>query len=335
MTLDIEVEDLWLRYGAPSWRSRRGVTVPRAEPRPEPDYGYGSLHRRGWGFPGLRRRPVCSDPDALRGLSLTLKGGKIYGLLGRNGAGKTTLLSVLAAYRQATAGRVRVGGEPVYENPAVAGQVCLVGTGDAVLARGTVGQAVAVVACLRPDFDVAYADGLLERFRLRCDTSVDSLSHGGKAVLRIVLGLASRAGVTLFDEPHLGLDPPTRRRFYDELLADFSAHPRTIIVSTHLVEEISGLFEEVVIIDRGRLVVHDTAEDLRARGASVTGPAEAVDRFVHGRTVLGAKRLGPTKSVMVDGHIDRSDREQARADGLDLGPVALQDLFVHLTQERS
>lgn len=102
-------------------------------------------------------------------------------------------------------------------------------------------------------------------------------------------------------------------------------------MSTHLIEEISGLFERVVIIDRGRLVAHDDAEGLRSRGVSVTGPAEAVDRFAHGRTVLGARSLGPTKSVTVYGRLDDADRERARAAGLALGPVALQELFVHLT----
>jgi ABC-2 type transport system ATP-binding protein len=97
------------------------------------------------------------------------------------------------------------------------------------------------------------------------------------------------------------------------------ARPRTIVISTHLIDELSPLFEEVLIIDNGRLVLQDETEALRARGADVTGPAAAVDRFVAGRTVLCERQLGATKSAMVYG-------------GLDLGPVALQDLFVHLTQ---
>ncbi|MGI8631907.1 MAG: ATP-binding cassette domain-containing protein [Solirubrobacterales bacterium] len=271
--------------------------------------------------------------EALHGLTFALEGGTICGLFGRNGAGKTTLLSVLAAYRKPTAGGVRIGGEPVYENPAVTGQVCLAGTDDALLDDGMIADAVRSGARLRRGFDADYAIALLERFDMG-NTRIRNLTQGGKAGLRIVLGLASRAPVTLFDEAHLGLDVAKRQLFYDELLADFIAHPRTIIVSTHLVEEISGLFEEVVIIDKGRLVAHDNAEDLRARGASVTGPAEAVDSFVDGRIVLGARRLGPTKSVMVYGRIDDTGREQARAGGLALGPVALEDLFVHLTEPR-
>jgi ABC-type taurine transport system ATPase subunit len=101
---------------------------------------------------------------------------------------------------------------------------------------------------------------------------------------------------------------------------------------TVLIDELSPLFEEVVIIDNGRLVLHDETEVLRAWGADVTGPAEAVDRFVAGRTVLRERQLGRTKSAMVYGGLDEHHRRQARDAGLDLGPVALQDLFVHLTQ---
>jgi ABC-2 type transport system ATP-binding protein len=135
----------------------------------------------------------------------------------------------------------------------------------------------------------------------------------------------------MFDESYLGMDVPSRHAFYDALLADFMAHPRTIILSTHLIEEVGRLFEEVVIIDRGRLVAHENSEALLSRGTAVTGPADRVDAFTAGRTALGAKRLGPTKSVMIYGDLDGPDRAKARADGLELGPVALQDLFVHLT----
>ncbi|MGH2534681.1 MAG: hypothetical protein ACRDJW_20675 [Thermomicrobiales bacterium] len=135
----------------------------------------------------------------------------------------------------------------------------------------------------------------------------------------------------MFDESYIGMDAPSRYTFYEELLADFIAHPRTIVVSTHLIEEVASLFEQVVIIDKGRLVLQEDAEALRARGAAVIGPAAAVDQFVTGLTVLNVKHLGPTKSAMVYGDLDDARRQQARAAGLEIGPIALQDLFVHLT----
>jgi ABC-2 type transport system ATP-binding protein len=271
---------------------------------------------------------------AIDGLNLTLEAGKIHGLLGRNGAGKTTLLSVLAAFRKASAGRVLVDGGHPFEHPTLTRDICFVR--DKVDAEDSdkVRRVLELTRGLRPNWDQAYAEKLVELFDLPLRKRVSALSRGMKSALAITIGLAARAPLTMFDEAFLGLDAPSRYAFYDELLADYLAHPRTILLSTHLIDEIAPLFEEVVIIDRGRLVLHEQAEALRSRGAAVVGPAETVDRFVEGLTVLSEQRLGPTKSVTVLGDMGRERRLAAQALELELGPVGLQDLFVHLTKPR-
>jgi ABC-2 type transport system ATP-binding protein len=274
-----------------------------------------------------------NDVTALDEVSCTLTGGKIYGLLGRNGSGKTSLLSVLAGYRRPSGGAVRIGGQPVFENAEVTSQVCLVrGSGDASPSGLKVSDVLEFANHLRPSWDAGYAAELAELFSLPLKKNVGALSHGRQSALGIVIGLASRTPLTMFDESYLGLDAPSRYKFYDALLAEAMAHPRTMIVSTHLIEEVGALFEEVLILDEGKLVLHDDAESLRGAGCAVTGDAESVDRFVDGLRVLGEKRLGRTKSAMVYGELDAGRRAQADAAGLDLGPLALQDLFVHLTE---
>jgi ABC-2 type transport system ATP-binding protein len=270
---------------------------------------------------------------ALDRLTFHLDGGKIYGLLGRNGSGKTTLLSVLAAFRKHSAGSVLIDGQPVFENAAVTSQISLTrDTGEAIRID-TVADAVYFAEWLRPDWDAGFAQGLMSTFRLKPKMRVGAMSRGQRSALGIVVGLASRAPLTMFDESHLGMDVPSRYAFYDALLADYMAHPRTIIIATHLIDEASSLFEEVLIVDRGRLVVHEQSEALLSRGTAVTGPAAQVDAFTAGLTVLGTRQLGPTKSAMVYGDLDDSRRRQAVAAGLELGPIAMQDLFVHLTGE--
>ena len=275
------------------------------------------------------------DVTALEDLSLRLEGGKIHGLLGRNGSGKTSLLSLVAAFRQPSSGRILVDGQPVFENAAVTRQTCLIrGSGDSVehdWPADRVGDALKLAARFRPHWDDDYASALVERFGLSRKRRLGQLSRGQRAALGVTLGLAARAPLTMFDETYLGLDAPSRYAFYDELLADVMARPRTVVISTHLIEEVAPLFEEVVIIDEGRLVVHDEADALRARGATVTGPADAVDRFTDGLTVLSDKRLGPTKAATVYGAVGGGDLRQAQEAGLEVGPVPLQDLFVHLT----
>ena len=107
--------------------------------------------------------------------------------------------------------------------------------------------------------------------------------------------------------------------------------PRTVLLSTHLVSEVSTMLEEVVILDNGRLVTQSPVDALRGRGASVVGPAAAVDEFTAGFTVLAEDRLGGTKSTTVLGDLDPALLAQAASSGLEIGPVGLQELFVHLT----
>ncbi len=278
-------------------------------------------------------RVTYGDVVAVDGLTVRLDGGKIHGLLGRNGSGKSSLLAVVAAFRKPASGEVRIGGASVFENPEVTRNVCLIReAGDTVDKSEKVSEALRFAEMMRATWNVSLAERLVERFGLDPKKRIDALSRGQRSALGVTLGMASRSPVTIFDESYLGMDAPSRYVFYEELLADFIEHPRTFVISTHLIEEVASLFEEVVIIDEGRLVVHEQADALRNRGVAVTGPAEQVDRFVDGLTVLGEKQLGRTKSATVYGDMDDTQRRSAMDAGLDIGPVPLQDLFVHLTQ---
>jgi ABC-2 type transport system ATP-binding protein len=273
------------------------------------------------------------DVTALDGITLTLEEGKIYGLLGRNGSGKTSLMSVLAAFRKQTSGQVRIDGEPVFENARVTSRISLTRETGETVTIGTGEEALSYAEVLRPNWDGEFARSLLDLFKINPKMSVKNMSRGQRSAMGIVVGLASRAPLTMFDEAHLGLDAPSRQLFYEQLLADYLAHPRTIIMSTHLIDEVSSLFEEVVIIHQGRLVIHEERDTLLSKGTSVTGPAALVDGFTAGMQVLGSRSLGPTKSVTVYGELDDARRRKAQESGLELGPVPLQDLFTHLTAD--
>jgi ABC-2 type transport system ATP-binding protein len=271
------------------------------------------------------------DTTALDGLSLDLAGGKIYGLLGRNGSGKTSLLSVLAAFRRASVGAVRVAGKDPFENHRLTSQICLIRESGDVFESDRCHRVLAFARRLRPFWDQEYAERLVDRFQLPLRKRPQQLSRGQRSALACILGLASRAPLTMFDESYLGMDAPSRYAFYEELLADYAEHPRTVIISTHLIEEFGSLFEDVVMIHNGRLLVHSQTDTLRGRGTAVTGPAELVERFTDGLTVLSTRRLGGTMSATVYGPLPGSLQDRAARSGVQLEPVPLQDLFVHLT----
>jgi len=267
---------------------------------------------------------------ALDAVSFTIRPGVITGLLGRNGSGKTTLLSLLAAFRRRSSGTVLVDGEDPWENGRVLAGTCLIRESGDVLPDRPLSETLRFVADRRPLFDRDLADRLLDTFELDRKAQPRRLSRGKRSVFGVVLGIASRAPLTMLDEVHLGMDAPSRYAFYDALLADWLEHPRTIVLSSHLIGEIERLLEDVVVLDRGVVLTVAGADTLRSSGFTVTGPVESVAAFVAGRDVVARQQLGRTaQATLVGTHHD--DREQASRAGLELGPVALQDLFVHLT----
>lgn len=270
------------------------------------------------------------DTTALDRVSFDLRAGAITGLLGRNGSGKTTALSVLAAYLPSTSGSVLVDGEEPWENPRAMGATMLVRESGETIPDRPISEMLRLHANRRATFDAGLAEKLLDTFELSPKDRPDRLSRGKKSAFGVVVGLASRAPLTLLDEVHLGMDAPARYAFYDALLADWLEHPRTIVLSSHLINEVERLLEDVVVLDRGSMLTQADAEALRSRGFTVTGPADVVEQFVAYREVVARQRLGGTAQATVIGALD-DDEQQARLLGLELGPVSLQDLFVHLT----
>jgi ABC-2 type transport system ATP-binding protein len=270
---------------------------------------------------------------ALDSVDLTFPAGAITGLLGRNGSGKTTLASVVAAFRRPTSGTVLVGGEDPWENEDVVPRVLLVRESGDVLDTESLRTNLRYTEDCRPQFSREVAERLMDRFELDPARKPQKLSRGQKSAFGIALAVATRADLTILDEVHLGLDAPTRYAFYDALLEDYIAHPRTIVLSSHLIGEVERLLEHVVVLDHGRVLLAQETDAVTARGIAVTGPTREVERFVVGRTVLSRQQLGGTAQATVLATLDDGEAADARAAGLEIGPVPLQDLFVHLTAD--
>ena len=272
---------------------------------------------------------------ALDGASLTIRPGAITGVLGRNGAGKTTMLSLLAAFTRPTSGSILVGPEGAqedpWENPWITSGTQLVRESGDLMTDEKVSTSLKYYADMRPDWSAETAERLLDLFEVNVRKNPSALSRGKRSAVGASIGLATRAPLTIFDEVYLGMDAPTRYAFYDELLADYAEHPRTILLSSHLVEEVERLFEDVVVIDRGRVLLAESADEMRARGFSLTGTKDAVERIAGGRRVLHRQQLGATVQVTLEGALEDAERAAAREARVEVGTVPVQDLFVRLT----
>ena len=282
---------------------------------------------------GLTKR--YSDTLAVDRVSITIEKDTIYGLLGRNGAGKTTVMSILTAQNFATTGDVKIFGQRPYENAKVLQRMCFVRESQKYPDDARPSHALAAARLFFPNWDQELAETLIEEFQLPMKHRIKKLSRGQLSAVGVIIGLASRAEITFFDEPYLGLDAVARQIFYDRLLEDYAEHPRTVVLSSHLIDEVANLIERVLVIDRGRIVMDEATDAVRDRAANIVGDASAVEAFVAGRQVLHRESLGNVASVTVVGALTLADRERLAAAGLDVAPVSLQQLIVRTTQHAS
>lgn len=279
---------------------------------------------------GLTKR--YRDTVAVADVSFTIEQNTIYGLLGRNGAGKTTVMSILTAQNFATHGDVRIFGEDPYENVKVLSRMCFVRESQKYPDDAKPSHAFKMARLFYPHWDQAFAEQLIDDFQLPMKKTIKKLSRGQLSAVGVIIGLASRAEITFFDEPYLGLDAVARQIFYDRLLSDYSEHPRTIILSSHLIDEVSNLLEHVIVIDKGRIIMDEHTDQIRGRAANIVGDTAAVDAFVSGREVIHRESLGRVSSVTVLGRLTDADHQQLAAARLDVTPVSLQQLIVRTTQ---
>jgi len=231
---------------------------------------------------GLRK--TFGSTIALDGIDLRVEEGRILGLIGPNGAGKTTALNAIVGLTPYEGHLKVMGRDPWSERDHLMRDVCFIAD-VAVLPRWIrVSQALDYLAGIHPRFDRAKAEGFLARTSISRDSKVRELSKGMIVQLHLALVMAIDARLLVLDEPTLGLDILFRKQFYDSLLNDYFDHSRTIVVTTHQVEELQHILTDLMFIDRGRIVLNGTMEELEARYAEVT---------VHPDQLAAAQSLKP------------------------------------------
>jgi ABC-2 type transport system ATP-binding protein len=266
---------------------------------------------------------------ALDSVNLRVEEGRILGLIGPNGAGKTTALNAILGLTPFQ-GELRVlGRDPWTERDQLMRDVCFIAD-VAVLPRWIrVSQALDYVAGVHPRFDRAKAESFLARTTIRHDSKVKHLSKGMVVQLHLALVMAIDAKLLVLDEPTLGLDLLYRKQFYDGLLNDYFDRNRTIVVATHQVDEIQHVLTDVMFIDRGRIVLDCSMEEVESRYLEVTVNPEQLAtaralKPMHERQALG-------RSILL---FDRVERQQLAAFGEARTP-SIADLFVAVMEDQA
>ena len=268
--------------------------------------------------------------EVLHKVDLELKPGKIYGLIGRNGAGKTTLLSIMSAQNPTTQGQVLLGETPVWENQEALKHIYFsreINPNSTVYSGLKVKEHLKLAAAYHPNWDQEMADRLVTLFHLDKKKRISKLSKGRASMLTIVTALASKADFTFLDEPVAGLDVVARERFYRLLVEEFTESGRTFVVSTHIIEEASDVFEEVIFLHEGEILLKENTQELLEHCVYVSGKTEAVEEAVKGKEIHARQVLGRSQGVMVR----LKEEEQILPDGqITLQHMNLQKIFVSL-----
>ncbi|MDT8717931.1 ABC transporter ATP-binding protein [Clostridium sp. 19966] len=260
------------------------------------------------------------------GINLSLEENKIYGLLGRNGAGKTTLLNIIAALIKEDQGQVKVFEEIVFDNEKILNQICFVTDRMTYMSNLKVSKIFRLAQGFFENWDEEFKNQLIERFKLEENKKYRRLSKGMQALVGIIIGLAARSPLTIFDEAYSGLDAAARESFYKILLKDYIDNPRTIIFSTHLIDEVSNLFEEIIIIDKGKLLLQEDMNTINEKSFEIWGDETEIDKTIIGKRVLKTETVGRSKKAFIFDYIEEEHN-------IKLKRMSLQDLFINITNE--
>lgn len=258
----------------------------------------------------------------LKNITFSINEPGIYCLLGRNGAGKTTLLKSIAGYQNITSGSIQVDNKVI--------NTSVLNTGVTYIENFAkhfnlpVRKLLHTASEVNPNYDYDFASEMMERFELDGKKKFNHLSLGMKTMVSTIICLASNKSVVLLDEPVLGFDAIMRVEFYNMLTESFQKHPRTIIVSTHIIEEIAKTIQKLIIIDKGSVRFFDTLQSVEAKAFSISGLQKDVETATQNLNVIGQDTVGGLITAYI---FDNPPKQTA---SLEIHPLSLQDFFIQM-----
>lgn len=266
---------------------------------------------------------------ALDDISLTIEENKIYGLFGRNGVGKTTLLNIINNRVFPTSGEVLIDGENVRKSDKALSKVFMMSESNLFPKDMRLKKLFKLIKGYYSEFDILKAESLLNEFELSENKKVRGFSTGQLTMVRLIVSLCINTPYLIFDEPVNGLDANHREQYYRLLLQKYIEEPCTIIVSTHLIDEIANIVEEVIIIDNGKVIVKKSKDEFLSEGFAVSGKRNDVDEFAKDYEIISSEEFGMIKTVYVIGTVPNEI-----PDGIEISQLNLQKLFIKLTNQK-
>lgn len=267
---------------------------------------------------------------ALNQVNLTIEKGKVYGLVGRNGAGKTTLLKLMSGMLFSSEGRVD------YRGIGQTSEIAYSRNYNRVFMNYSLRSLIRIAQWHFPNWNKEHADELISQFELKLKQKYVKASSGMQNMMNLVIALAAHPKLLLLDEPYVGLDPINRQYFYDFLVEHYFNQETTVIISSHLIKEIEGYFERVLMVDKGQLLIDQDIEQVRQKSYLIEG-SQALEPLLSGTNLLTKQEMAGRVSYYLYGDLSESQRQQIRdyqgvVKGMDLQTLMMQIVKSRATQ---
>ncbi|MCT8137217.1 ABC transporter ATP-binding protein [Anaerobacillus sp. CMMVII] len=271
---------------------------------------------------------------ALNNISFSIGENKITGLIGRNGAGKTTLLKLIAGFSQPSAGEVRVFSESPFNSLKVSQNLIFIDDNMTVPQSLCLMDILYSASHFYEHWDMDLAKRLFDYFSLDPNQFQQNLSKGMKSTFHSIIGIAARCPLTIFDEPTTGMDASVRKDFYRALLKDYLEHPRTILLSSHHLNEIEDLIEDILLIKNGEKYLHISVDELKSLAIGFSGRAGVVEQWTKGKDIIYKTTVGTDNAyVVLNNNFEHEELEKARLNGIEISSVSAEDVCVYLTSK--
>lgn len=269
---------------------------------------------------------------ALNGISFTIEENKIVGLIGRNGAGKTTLMKILAGFIRESLGEVKVFSKRPFNNLLVSANTIFIDDQMNFPSALTLSEILEEANRFYENWDGELALRLFQHFGFDSKQIHRNLSKGKKSTFNMIVGLSARCPLTIFDEPTTGMDAAIRKDFYRALLKDYLDHPRTIILSSHHLEEMEDLLEEVLLIEQGEKYLHLPMADVSELAIGLTGKVDLIAPWIKDQEVLHKKAIGQGDVyVAVKNRFSAEELKKIKFAEIEVSSVSASDVCIYVT----
>lgn len=263
----------------------------------------------------------------LDNINIEFKEKTIYGLFGRNGVGKSTLIKIINQLNFPNSGTITIAGKKLDKDIDALSNIYTAHTENNFPKSMKISKIFKITKEFYPSFDLDNALKHAELFNLPMKSKVAKLSTGYTSIVKNIIALNINLPFVIYDEPILGLDANFRDLFYKLLLESYEKNPHTIIITSHFIDEIANILENIVIIKDGKIIVDDSVENISANTYTITGPKDSVDEFIKDKQLIGSETLANLKVAYVLGKLP----EESLPTNLSVSLINLEKFFIKIT----